>query len=178
LLPGCAPAGSDGRFALHAEPGNADAWTQALWQYQDLSEIQGSSPAAYRSPLYVSTYGDRFGLMKPGPSIPSGATILWELGVPMTAASCPADIDNTGTVGGRDLATLLAGWSGDASCMDCVADLNGDHKVNADDLTVMPDKPAKVGTGTVYITSKRVTFADPMRSSRAGNRPLVTCDDA
>jgi hypothetical protein len=85
----------------------------------------------------VSTYGDRFGLMKPGPSIPSGATILWELGVPMTADSCPADIDNTGTVGGRDLATLLAGWTGDAPCTDCLADLNNDGKVNANDLTIM-----------------------------------------
>ena len=122
---------------FQAGTGNADAWTQALWQYQDISAIPGSSPAAYRSPLYVSTYGDRFGLMKPGPSIPSGATILWELGVPMTAASCPADIDHTGEVDGNDLATLLAGWTADAPCTDCLADLNHDGKVNADDLTVM-----------------------------------------
>ena len=122
---------------FQAGAGNADAWTQALWQYQDLSEIQGSSPAAYRSPLYVSTYGDRFGLMKPGPSIPSGATILWELGVPMTGASCPADLNHDGQVNGNDLSVLIAGWTGTSPCTDCVADLNQDGKVNASDLTVM-----------------------------------------
>jgi len=124
-------------FIFQAGPGNADSWTKALWQYQDLSAIPNSNPTAYRSPLYVSTYGDRFGLLQTAPSVPNNATILWELGVPMTAATCPADIDNTGAVGGRDLGTLLAGWTADALCTDCVADLNQDHKVNANDLTIM-----------------------------------------
>ena len=124
-------------FVFQAGAGNADAWTRALWQYQDLSAVPNSSPTVYCAPLYVSTYGDRFGQMKPGPSIPSGATILWELGVPMTGSSCPADINNTGAVDGNDLATLLAGWSGDSPCTDCLADLNDDGEVNANDLTIM-----------------------------------------
>jgi hypothetical protein len=46
------------------------------------------------------------------------------------APSCPADLDDDGSVGGTDLATLLAQWGTNGS-----ADLNGDGTVNAVDLS-------------------------------------------
>jgi hypothetical protein len=47
-------------------------------------------------------------------------------------ASCPADLDNSGTVDAADLAILLGGWGGSGA-----ADLDGNNSVDAADLAVL-----------------------------------------
>ena len=52
------------------------------------------------------------------------------------AASCDADIDGDGSVGGLDLTALLAAW-GPCGAGACGGDLNGDSAVDGLDLTVV-----------------------------------------
>ncbi len=51
----------------------------------------------------------------------------------VVANSCPADIDEDGTVGFTDLVNLLANWGGCA----CPADVNGDDEVDFADLVIV-----------------------------------------
>ncbi|MEY3025049.1 MAG: Dockerin type domain, partial [Planctomycetota bacterium] len=47
------------------------------------------------------------------------------------APPCPGDLDGDGTIGGGDLAVLLAGWGGSSP------DLDGDGVVGGSDLAVL-----------------------------------------
>ena len=47
------------------------------------------------------------------------------------AASCPADVDNSGAVDATDLAAVLAGWGTTSP------DIDGDGSVNAADLAAL-----------------------------------------
>ena len=62
----------------------------------------------------------------------------WDVGIDNAritfASSCPADLDDEGTVGPADLATLLGAWG---PCAGCPADLNNDDDVNAADLATL-----------------------------------------
>jgi len=127
------PQNSSG-LLFQAGAGNSDSWVRSLWQYQDSSQMPNST--VNRSPLYVSTYADRFALMPVDPPVPQNAEILWELGVPMSVsgpAACPADFDHSGSVDGADLAILLDNW-GPCTSKPCQGDINLDGSVNGEDL--------------------------------------------
>lgn len=66
---------------FQAGASNADAWTETLWKFQDLSNISGS---LNNSPIYISTFGDRFSNMSPQLEPlclqSAGATLVWFLG--------------------------------------------------------------------------------------------------
>ncbi|MBM4106301.1 MAG: hypothetical protein FJ257_08435 [Phycisphaerae bacterium] len=123
---------------FQAGSSNWDTWTNTLWNSQDLGQIPGTS--LYSTPLYVSTYGDRFGAMSPHCSVPSGCTVTWELGLPPSpplppdAAMkvCPGDLNFDGRVDGVDLTLLLGSWG---ACVECGADLNLDGLVDGADLS-------------------------------------------
>jgi len=123
---------------FQAGSSNWDTWTNTLWNSQDLGPIPGTS--LYSTPLYVSTYGDRFGAMSPHCSVPSGCTVTWELGLPPSpplppdAAMkvCPGDLNFDGRVDGVDLTLLLGSWG---ACVECGADLNLDGLVDGADLS-------------------------------------------
>ncbi len=73
---------------FRAGAGNSDLWSATLWQFQDLSKIAGS---LYSSPLYISTFGDRFSSMSPQiePAClqSPGSTVIWVLGTTPTSAA-------------------------------------------------------------------------------------------
>jgi DNA-binding beta-propeller fold protein YncE len=51
--------------------------------------------------------------------------------ITVQGAACPADLDGSGSVGGADLAALLAGWG------TAAADLSGDAQTNGVDLSIL-----------------------------------------
>lgn len=81
---------------FRAGEGYSDLWSATLWQFQDLSRIAGT---LYSSPLYISTFGDRFSSMSPQIEPvclqSAGSTVIWVLGAtPTTAAIAIANMQN------------------------------------------------------------------------------------
>lgn len=62
----------------------------------------------------------------------SGGNCL-EADCPLCPGTCPADLDQDGTVDGADLTRLLGAWGTD----DDSADLDGDGAVDGADLTIV-----------------------------------------
>ena len=52
----------------------------------------------------------------------------------VTVPACAADLDGDGSVGGSDLALLIARWG---PCTSCAEDLNGDGRVSGEDLAIV-----------------------------------------
>jgi len=77
--------------------------------------------------------GAEFTFVTYGPSDGRSGSPGW-LGTVVLRLVVPADLDDDGVVGSRDLAVVLAQWG---ECADCSADLDGDGVVGAGDLAVV-----------------------------------------
>lgn len=101
-------------------------WTSSL--------VAGSTTTAY-APGVGAAYNPNYGAFNGNTTAPVGEIYatrgIW-LYIPAPAQPCPADLNNDGSVGPADLATLLNAWGSGGA-----ADLNGNGVVDAPDLSAM-----------------------------------------
>lgn len=113
-----------------------DAFALGLGKFGLRGLLPGSS-SEYTTIPYLTTYNDNFSArgFTPNPTVVSGASIEWELGIP-TVNSCvlSSDLDGDGVVSGQDLGMLLAAWGNQN---DPTTDLDGDGITAGEDLAVL-----------------------------------------